>query len=78
LAFHQLWAFEKDPKVSRLKQNDTKSSAREGALKTDVLNFIDTTKNVPRQRAKFKFNAEGHKGVDFIYFPKQNCLKISV
>jgi hypothetical protein len=36
------------PKVSRLKQNNTKSLAHEGALKTDAINFIDTSKNVPR------------------------------
>ncbi len=35
------------PKVVRLRANDTKSSAREGALKTDVINLIDTTRNVP-------------------------------
>jgi hypothetical protein len=65
------------PKVSRLKENDTKSSACKGALKTNVINFIDTTLNVPRQRTKFKLSTEGQKGVDLIYFPEQSCLKIS-
>jgi hypothetical protein len=66
------------PKVVRLRANDTKSSVREGALKTDVINLIDTTRNVPICRQKFKFNAGGNKGVDLIFFPDQSCLKISV
>jgi hypothetical protein len=73
-----LWAFERPPKVSRLKQNDAKSSARKGTLKTDVINHFGTTTNVPKQRSKFKFNAEGQRGLDLIYFPEQSCLKISL
>ena len=70
--------WKRHPKISRLKQNDTKSSASKGALKTDVINLIDKSKNTPRQRTRFKFNAEGRKGVALIYFPEQSCLKISV
>jgi hypothetical protein len=67
------------PKVVRLRANDTKSSVCEGALKTDVMNLIDTTRNVPIRRQKFKFHAGGNKGVDLIFFfPDQSCLKISV
>jgi hypothetical protein len=40
--------------------------------------LIDTTKNIIRPQRKFKFNAEGCKGIDFIYFPEQSSLKITV
>ncbi len=66
------------PKVSRLKRSESKSSAHEGALKSDVINLIDTTTDALIRQPKFKFNAEGRKGVDLIYFPDQTSLKISV
>jgi hypothetical protein len=66
------------PRVCQLKQNDTSVSAREGALRSDKINLIDTTKNIIRPQRKFKFNTEGRKGIDFIFFPEQSSLKITV
>jgi hypothetical protein len=63
------------PRVCQLKQNDTSVSARKGALRT---NLIDTTKNVIRPQCTFKCKAEGHKGIDFIYFPEQSSFKVTV
>jgi hypothetical protein len=54
---------------------DSKSADK---LKTDVINFIDTSNNILTRQPRFRVNAEGRKGVDFLYFPDQNCLKITV
>jgi hypothetical protein len=68
----------KPPKVSQLKQNEASVTAREGALKVDRINFVDTTNNLVRPQRRFRLNAEGRKGVDFVFFPEQSCLKITV
>jgi hypothetical protein len=62
------------PKVCQLKRNDASVSAWEGALKTDKINFIDVTNNIPRAAHRFRLNAEGRKGVDFMFVPDQNTL----
>jgi hypothetical protein len=45
----------------------------------DVINFVDVNinNNIPHQPT-FTFNANGHKGIDFIYIPQLKPMRICV
>jgi hypothetical protein len=60
-----------------LKQNDTSVLAHEGALKTEKINFVDMTNYIIRAHHRFRLNVEGCNGVDFIFIPDQNWLRIT-
>ncbi len=45
----------------------------------DVLNLVVVLENaIPPPNATFTFNARGRKGIDFIFLPEQNCLRMTV
>jgi len=66
------------PKVARLKQHDEKASSREGTFLMDSINFVDTTRNDVAPRHAFRFNANGRKRIDFVYYPEHNKITITV
>jgi hypothetical protein len=66
------------PKVARLKQHDVKASSREGTLSTDAINLVDTTGNEIVPQHAFRFNAQGQQGIDFMFYPDYNKIKIAV
>jgi hypothetical protein len=70
----------KPPKASKLLGNDTCTSRREGALTNDVVNVVDVESNANRPPApkRFTFDARGRKGIDFLFFPEQSSLKMTV
>jgi len=46
----------------------------------EVINLVDVSNNnaIPDNRGQFSFNANGCKGIDFIYIPNQKCIQICV
>jgi hypothetical protein len=66
------------PKVERLKQHGAKASSCEGFFSTDSINFVDTTGNEIDPRHTFRFDANGCKVVDFIFYPEHNKTNIMV
>jgi hypothetical protein len=67
------------PAILEMVENEAKVVVRGGIQLKDVLNFIDVTSNdFTRQARRFSFNARGKKGIDFIYFPSQSSLKMSL
>jgi hypothetical protein len=59
--------------------NQGKVVVRGGVQLKDVINLVDVTdNNFNAQQQRFSFNAYGNKGIDFIFFPSQQSLRMSV
>jgi hypothetical protein len=59
--------------------NQDKVVVRGGVQLKDVINLVDVTNNNFIARLhRFSFNAYGNKGIDFIFFPGHQSLRMSV
>jgi len=66
------------PKVARLRQHDVNASLHEGTFLTDSINVVDTTNNDVNPQRAFRLNANGRKGIDFMYYPEHNKMKLTL
>jgi hypothetical protein len=68
------------PSISkRLYSNNNNVTARGPVQLKDVLNLVDVSRNAARPvNETFSFNARGRKGIDFVFLPDQNCLRLTV
>jgi hypothetical protein len=58
----------------KLLKDDQYVSSRGGLQMADVINVVDVDHNDELQPDDFTYNANGNKGMDFIYIPEQHSL----
>jgi len=71
----------KPPTLSkRLRTGQAFVSARGATQLLDVINLVEVSNNnaILDNRGQFTFNANGRKGIDFIYILNQKCIRICV
>lgn len=68
------------PAISnKIPADEDHATARGVVQLKDVINLVDVSSNVPPPpRATFSFNAQGRKGIDFIFFHSHCSLRISI
>jgi len=62
----------------KLTAGEPQVCCRGGVQQKDCINFVDVSDNVPDQRRRFSLQVGRNRGIDFIYFPDQNYVKMCV